>query len=677
MSQPTPPPGDDYFGYPYQTLENYSVGAGQGPMTPDDLYYTGTTQDSGEYTQSPEGAAARGTTIEDVERQLMGEQPGTADERGDQFDNVATMLANVQTQLQSQTQQLDAEWESPAAKDVFMSKVGETLAYLKVWQNAANRNASALHGLAQVMREAQEEIRELVRQYEAEKSAAGDRTVEGNEPNPAEGLRAGREQDAVKEKYDRLARELASRVAGEYIPYLSLLSAGRAMRLDPLNAVSHPGAFGMPLPPGGAPGAPTGTAPPAGAPDAPTGAAPPTGAPDAPTGAAPPTGAPGTPDGSPPPSGAPDAPIGSAPPAGAPALPPGAAPPGAPPPGPTPAPPGPSGFVPPALVPPGKFGLPIGRIGAPAPGDFQGNPALFGPPGTTPGGAPPTGVPSTLSGGPGTPGLAGPTTPGSTPPGTLTPPPPGGAPAQQPKQQGRILNGRAKSNPGNPGGTALPPETRGTRPPAAQGAVPPGTGAPGSPNSRNGDRSTLSSEIPEAFQPPPTAAPPVLGNDQRRTRPGSRAEAPTAHPGSSDVPPVLSNPHRTGPAKTFTERRAQRKLDREKQRQQQPTSEFATELPISIAPVLQARTTPEVDVQAELNAQVPVVLRADPSTAPDEHAAPKIYADRTSRNTQSSAPAPLAEQPAWEVETPGGPVVSGESEYRYRPEPTPTINGKS
>ncbi|MCI2421215.1 hypothetical protein MOQ72_27610 [Saccharopolyspora sp. K220] len=674
MTQPTPPPGDDYFGYPYQTLENYSVGAGQGPMTPDDLYFTGETPDSGDYTPSPDTAASRGTTLKEVERQIMGEQPGTTAERGDQFANVAAMLANTQSQLQSQTQKLAAEWESPAAKDVFMSKVGETLAYLKVWQNAANRNASALHGLAQVMTEAQEDMRELLRQYEAEMGAAGDRTVPGNEPNPAEGLRAGREQDAVVEKYDRLARELASRVAGEYVPYLGQLSAGRAMRLDPLNAVSHPGAFGMPLPNVGAPPGAPGSAPPSGAPDAPTGSAPPTGAPNAPTGSAPPSSAPDAPTGAAPPTGAPDAPTGSAPPTGAPGVPPGTTPPGgAPPPGPAPVPPG--GV--PALVPPvapGRFGLPIGRIGGPAPTGLPGTPTPFGPPGTALGGAPPSTISNTMS----TPGVGAPTTPGSAPPGTLTPPPPGGAPAQPQKQQGRILNAR---NPGNPNGTALPPETRGTRPPTGQGAVPPGTGAPGSPNSRNGGqstRATLSTEIPEAFQPPPTSGPSVLGNDQRRTRPGSSAEAPTSPSASSDVPPpVLSNPHRTGPAKTFTERRAQRRRDREQTRQQQPASEFAAELPISIAPVLQARTTREIDVPAELRAQVPVVLRAEPTTAADEHVAPKVSADRTSRHAQPSQPAPLAEQAAWEVETPGGPVVSGEAEYHYRAEPTPTLNGRS
>ncbi|WP_093274576.1 hypothetical protein [Saccharopolyspora shandongensis] len=736
-------PADDYYGYNHDALENYSNGGGAGPIGPDELYYSGETDTGKNYTPGPDSKGAGDTTIAEIRRQIMGEQPGTADERGDQFANVATMLSHVQSQLRGQTESLKAEWDSPAAKDAFLSKVGETLAYLAVWESAASRTASGLHGLAAAMREAQEDMRALWAEY---KQDLRDIDTSFQQQVSVEGYSSGawdKAKEESHEKYNRKARELASRTADSYAPYITKLALGRAMKVDPLNAIQHPGALGLKppklpgapggpggpggmAPPDGAPGGPNGFAPPGPAPGGPNGAPPPGGdgpnapvgapppaaaPPGAPKGSAPPGRGPGMPPGTPPPNGGP----GQAPPGRAPGMPPGTAPPGqppvgAPPPGRAPGmpdgvtPPGrapggpapgdppslpgsggtPDGSAPPALAPPTAPGTgPV--IGNPSPGSPIGTPAPGAPgaPGlTAPGDAAPGRPPGTINGNTGVPGISAPNAPGTgTPPGTMTPPPPGGAGAQPPKQQqGKILGPRI----GNPGlSTPSDPEAGTIRPPAGQTAPPPGApGSPGgrsatgSPNSRPGGRATGSqAEVPEAFLPPPNAAPSVLGGEQRRTRPGSSAEAPDRHSGRSDVPPpVLSNPHRTGPLKTFTERRAQRKREREKKLKPQPTSEFAVDLPLSTAPVLEARTAPEVDVQAELGAQVPAALRDRPSVLA-AHEPEDVAADRAARRTRP-AETP-ADQDAWEVETPGGPVVNGEAEYRYRPEPEPTLNSKA
>jgi hypothetical protein len=722
---------DDYYGYNLPSLRNYSEGGGAGPIG-NDRYYTDPDKIKADYTPSPDDS---GQNIQSIYNQIMNEQPGTADDRAFQFGNTAAMLANVQSQLRAQTQQLDVEWDSPNAKDVFVSNVGQTLAYLQVWEEAAQRTSSALYGLAAVMREAQADMRALWEEYQKEFNGA---QAEYKYPKgePVETKSKGEAQGEVDEQYNQKARELASRVAGEYTPYISKLSSGHAMRLDPLNAVAHPGAFGNNIPtmapPGGAPpgGGPAPTGAPSGGPTgAPSGGPAPTGAPKSPGGGPAPTGAPKTPSGGPAPTGAPAMPTGAPAPGAPPAVPVGSAPPGGapPPPGTGPTAPPVNGMAPPGSAPmiPGAAGPLLGGAGASM---FKPGLNAPGSPGVSAPGSP-TGPPGGLGNGLNSPGVSPPglnaPAGGAQAPGTISPPPGGGAP-NQPRQQGKIIGGRPGGPQGTPGSAPPTPETGGTNPPRSgsvppgggapgtkssssksgqrtgpgspgapgfgapdsgtSGSVPPGAGAPGSTGSRfgtPGSGSTIRPETPEAFLPPPNASPSVLGGDgKRRTRPGSRAEAPPSGSGStkrggrSDVPPVLSNPYRTGPAKTFTERQAQRKQDRKKLQQKQALkSEFGTDLPLSTNPVLEGRVAREIDVVAELGAQVPTALRNANKVTPEESKAPKVHADRTPRRTQP-AEAPAPNQAAWEVKTPGGPVVNAEPEYRYREEPTPTLDAK-
>lgn len=429
---------DPYFGY---RLKPVSAGAA-------DAYYTN-RQD----TQRDYGFAD--LPIEALYQQIVkGEQPGTTADRGQQWLNVAMMLQVAADDLYEQTKALADHWKSPAAKKVFLSKVGMTLAHMRQWQDAAVANGTALWGLSNVMYEAQAEMEHLYQEYRATRAEAIDGATHdmGTFYLAKNGPKEGNDQDKAKaaleveSKYDQKARELAEKIAGEYAPYIAKIQAARAPKLEVLNAIVHPDldptaaprppAFSPPgAPPGGPGGAPPGA--PGGGPTAP---APPPG--DAPT--APPGGAPMPPPGAPPPA-PPRAPAPSPGPAPAPPNRFAARPPAAPPARPPVAPPGNPPVAPPALT-----GLPAGGAGlapnpfrakpptAPALGAHGGGPNLFS------GGKAPAGVPPTLglSAGSGTPALAGfSAAPPSFaqnslyPPGTITPPPSGQLPQQPPGKE--------------------------------------------------------------------------------------------------------------------------------------------------------------------------------------------------------------------------------------------------
>jgi hypothetical protein len=90
-----------------------------------------------------------------------------------------------------------------------------------------------------------------------------------------------------------------------------------------------------------------------------------------------------------------------------------------------------------------------------------------------------------------------------------------------------------------------------------------------------------------------------------------------------------------------------------------------------------------VDPSATRITEVPAALRAHQPvpSAIDRHLRPEPPADRTTRRVVPERPAPApAEQPAaatdqeaWEVETPGGPVVASEQPKRRRGDPPPTL----
>lgn len=658
---------DDFFGYPIASLRQSSAGS---LSVPPELLEQATKESwysdrgSVSYEDVP-GPDETNRDIEYIRTMLMGEQPGTAEYRAQQWAKAGFLLSSVQSQLRAQTQDLAETWESPRAKEIFLSKVGETLAFLDVWHEAATINSFALMTLAQIQREVQDEMRDLYAEYQealkrsntpddglvrgavaSNKGAKLDEIAEAPESGPpstlggdqwtAQWRESLRTPEQNKKNYDRFARQLASQLAERYVPVIHKLESGRARKMTPLNAVNHPNAYGMPGqdmlggPPGPPPGAPPGPPP-----------GPPPGAPPGPPPGAPPD---------PPPNNLKDK------------LP-------------------PKDELKDRLPPDGlKDKVPD----APDPTALQNLGPVLPPPGLPPPnlpvvpnlpGAPPPGLsPETLKAltntlstlGPGLQSLTStggltfnasqtaqfatktPSVPTAMyPPNTITPPP-GGIP-NQPKAQGKVLGQRAPQTP--------PPGTAGRH-----------TGQNQSKNAAGG------TEAQQAFQPPPAPSAPVLGNQKgRRTRAGSAQEAPAGQPVTppNATSPVLSNRHRGTQAKTYGEQRAERRRARD-QRSDQEIPEIATGVPTGTAPVLAGRFAPAPDRQEA----APITLRGRELTPAvrDQHAPPEIHADRTTRAPQRGEPA--AEPTAWEVETPGGPVVAAGKEKQYRPEPPNALGAR-
>jgi hypothetical protein len=662
--------GDEFFGYdiaklrqiPYEPpaieINSFSDALGVGGQYQkalaeyNDHYYSDRSGVPFDEVPEPEDNP---DDIEYINAQIMGEQPGTAEFRAQQWARIGNLLSSVQSQLRAQTKTLAEAWESPKAKEIFLTKVGETLAQLDVWHEAVTNNSYALLVLAQIQEEVQDEMRALYAEYQKalkHSSSDGAATMQGvasnvgtgtaqkvrdmEEPGPpssqsdrmrAEMRETMRTADENKANYDKYARDLAYRLAKRYDPVIQRLAAARAQKITPLNAVNHPEAYGFPVDlkaPGGPPGGPGG-------------------------------GPPGGP-GSPPPFGKDKPPLDKdrfdkdkppfdkdkfdkdftknfdkdklpegldkdklPNPGDAPSLPPPVPP--VPPPPPTA--PGLRGMP---NLPPGtrtaldnalkQLGLPTNGTNTLQVGTQSLNLSANAQFSTT--------TSATAS--------------GLYPPGTISPPP-GGIPGQ-PKQQGKVLGQRPGVSP----------------PPGAQGRT------PGAAGQRNPAAAT---DVPEAFRPPPLSSAPVLGNKKNKRKPGGAKEAPPAQGGTPNAtPPVLSNPHRgNGPARTYSEQRA---LRRKENQRQQATPEIATGAPTGIAPVLSGRFDA---VPATSEAPITLRGRAQAPAAHDPHARPEIHADRTTRAPQRAEPA-AAEQSAWDVKNPGGPVVAtgAADKQQYRPE---------
>ncbi|MEU0462574.1 hypothetical protein ABZ215_01065 [Amycolatopsis sp. NPDC006131] len=709
---------DPYFGFNTNSLEPgympvpYAPGyqPPQGPLLGSNFYYSdiensqnGQTGAQGDDGGGDASAQVDGADIEVINKWIMGEQPGTTAERSQQWTNIAQLLQNTADTLREQTQALAENWESPGAKDVFLSKVGETLAYLRVWQDAAIKNSVALYGLSNVMYEAQAEMRKLYLEYSYVVGGLqylADLPPVGTPVGVAKAM-PQRKVDEEKEKYDKEARALANRYIGEYAPYLAKLQAGRAKALSPpLDAIAHPTALGQDIPkmpPVAPPGAPGGTPP--GTPGAtPPGATPP-GAPNPNTPNALTTQPPGTPPGDPAvnpptttatppgatPPGAPEVTPPGTPPGAPPAMPPGATPPDA-----TSVPPAAFGGVPP-MVTPFAFNGGGGKV---APNAFSANtlaPGLFDgsrTPATTPPtlgdtslnkalGAPPGGLPPSFN------------QSSLYPPGTITPPPGGQAP-QTPQEKAPGENQPGIPSYGSQSFTdhldmeakAIAQEAAAATPPPP---LPPGTSMP---NTREVDKAAPASAFADggyteqapAFTPPPTTTPPVLNNNAKQARRGgSSAEAPATPPGGLGLgaPPVLSNPHRKPPEKTFTEK--QRERARRRVLPGMPGAEFAANLPAGTSPVFDGRLSAEERVVTSFG-EIPLGLQgpAPVVAVPDRHAKPVVHADQAKRVARKDEKAPVTDESVFEVETPGGPVVAGgEPDKRYRPAEPSALDGRN
>ncbi|ASR33809.1 hypothetical protein BAY61_01075 [Prauserella marina] len=589
-------------------------------------------------TPAPGDERAESLTIEQIYDQIMGEQPGTASDRATQWYNVESMLFYLQSELFRQTDSLEANWESPAAKDAYLRKVGETLAHVEVWREAAAANHQGLAMLAGAMRSAQTKMEELWQRYQralqdATEGPLGDRQADLGRRDRVRAshkdsiLGNSNKASNVRWRYDQEARELISETADSYATSISKLETARARRMTPMNAILHPEAAGIPIdvppigsgpPPPAMPGA-FNTAPPG----------PPAGRPPAPTfnGAGQPT-------------FADPRPAGNAP------RPPAA----------TPASPG----IPPAFArgsvaipptPPGVSGpRPPGTGSAPAP-NLAGLSARPAPPvsglrapGNTPPAAPGSNAPGTF------------TPRGNTGmPGTIMPPPGGGAP-QRPNLKGKTL-GRKEQNPapgmGHPG--SVPPPPAGAPPSRKDGR-----------KSVRADNGAAPPSDDNAFRPPPPTAPSIV-DTKRNTKKRARSEASAAEqlrtPSVREAtPPVLSN------ARIETKAGGDARRKRPTRPAEPTQSEFTAEVPTGTVPVFEGRLAqPRRQPDQQPLGDVPIALRGPAYSGNNEQdrgKAPATQADRALRSTENT---PSAD--AWDVANPGGPVVSSNKQEGYRAEP--------
>ncbi|MEU3273996.1 hypothetical protein ABZ639_24425 [Saccharomonospora sp. NPDC006951] len=588
-------------------------------------------------TPAPDDAP-ESLTIEGVYDQIMGEQPGTTSDRATQWYYVESMLFYLQSELFSQTDSLEANWESPSAKEAYLSKVGETLAHIEVWREAASANHQGLALLAGAMRRAQTQMLELWERYRRElqdntEQLAGSRLTDFRhedrlrawDPAVETKIENSSMVHVVRERYDQEARELISETADSYATAISKLETARARRMTPMNAILHPEAEGTPLdvppldsvpPPPAVPSAFNSPAP-----------ATRTTSPPAPTfnGTGPPMF--GDPRHS---KTAPHPPVSTS---TSPGTPPAFA----------------RGSV---AVPPPAYGIrspqgPPGSGGTPVPSA--------------------SGVPTPPTSGAKSPGNAPAPLPGTRVPGALAPrgnagmpgtimPPPGGGVPQKPNLKGKTL-GRKEQNPAGPG-MGLP----GSIPPPPSGAPP----------SRKDDRkpdsspnNSTSPQVDNAFRPPPQVTPPVIDtkkNVKRRARNETSTAAQLRPTSIRDATPSVLSNTRIEPKAAGNKRRKRSTGDAAPRQ-----SEFAADVASGTVPVFEGRLAEPRQPSRQSLGDVPFALRGPANagnTARDRDNAPVTQADRALRSAES---APSAD--SWDVVNPGGPIVSSDKPEGYRAEP--------
>ncbi|MEU6642101.1 hypothetical protein ABZ863_06080 [Saccharomonospora sp. NPDC046836] len=620
---------DPYFGYDFDSLRELQTGGSTYGRSSSSPWYTSSEAEPTAATPAPDDSDMNFRLIYQT---IKNERPGTAENRGRQWAAVATMLNTLKTQVRDQVSALDPDWASPTAKEAFLEKIGRTLAYVELWRQAAWANAGAHRGLAEVMREYQLRIEALKTEYDSDLAQSRraiwryldeyttpETTMEDIDQLARE---HNWEHELPHDEFDQRARQLLSEMAGEYLPYLSQLNDGRPLKLEPFNAVLHPTALGTAIPDLTVPGLPPTDAPAVPVelmsalsvppPPAVANGAVPT-PPSVPT---PPPVSTSVPD-------VPDVPT-------APSV---------------PVPPVPTAPTVPTVGVPGGV-MPLGFGGAAMAGLIPGITGL-----TTPRVAPNVTAPRPAGGlgqgfGSQTPsGLASPAS--GLPPGTLRPPMPPGMPGQQAQR---------KKDDKKP---QVPPGTIGGRPPGGMPSSPQAPAQERQPTNNRGARPN--SGVPAAFQPPlPPTSPVFNAPDRKRNRPGGRHEAPlsTGRP-IAGAPAVLANPQSAG--KPATEQITPAHPTETSRRQQGLQPEFDVEAPAA-GPVLESRETAAPQSVGE----IPVVLRTAPAApeTPDHQVRPMVPADQAPR-VAGEKPLPAnVDQAAWEVQTPGGPVVSGEREVK-------------
>jgi urease accessory protein UreE len=673
----------DYWGATADPNYGYSPYSGQ-------LHYGQPELSSVPFTSK--AGDGNSTTIEMIKTRIHNMHPEVLSALADQWLNAWTVLDNVRSYVLKESNLLhDKSWDSPKARDAFLRKgPGEALAYLDVWMEAAQKNVTALRHLVTIAQDARREIDALVAEYERKLKEAQNVDLGGRLSewldigerygttswDDAKKYQIQEQVQGVQKTYQQKAQELAYKIGNQHYDYTSMLSSGVGPPYRPMDAVlNSPGAPPMPSFPGGPGGAP------------PPPAAPPALPPAAPPAPAPPT----NPNSLAPNGNPPVAPPVPAPPVKpAPTLPP-TVPTSAVPPTPV-LPPPPVALVPLPAPPPvlpkgGPGGLPSKAPTSLPPGAHQGAPTV------------PTGRQQPPNPGQLTKNSFGQRSGASQPPGMNQPP------------------GKTLRRPPTPGGEGEHGGRGVQRPGAGEHGgrgAPPQQGRPG--DRRRADRPDFAERTPgtpidgeEAFgRPSGNLTPPVLKNptgDRGRTRPGSTAELPPSmRPGGDGsellrrdgtAPPVLNRPGRPGeslpPATRGRDDRRSAERDRDRKAPAGADWIGADDARAEAgSSVLDAPTLPPSGSRVSGLEEIPQGLRSRAATRPTGPAraarpgtvSPELSKRRTTderrdqQQVDDEARGVVTDEQAFEVQTPGGGVVTSKrDEPVYEPEVRRVLGG--
>ena len=113
-------------------------------------------------------------TIEAINLQIQGEQPGTAEALAGEWATLAETLEGIASDLRTADEVL-VDWQSPAAEAAYRDRFDQLVTHLDDMAAAASTLSSGLSELAEVMRAGQARMQELYDDYVATMAAGSGR----------------------------------------------------------------------------------------------------------------------------------------------------------------------------------------------------------------------------------------------------------------------------------------------------------------------------------------------------------------------------------------------------------------------------------------------------------------------------------------------------------------------
>lgn len=192
-------------------------------------------------------------TIEAINLQIQGEQPGTAEALAGEWATLAETLEGIASDLRTADEVL-VDWQSPAAEAAYRDRFDQLVTHLDDMAAAASTLSSGLSELAEVMRAGQARMQELYDDYVAT-MAAWDLGVNGPtdthkssvtvEAESRVGLSAGAgtNRQLFVNRWHVEARAEAEEIANTYSGAISTLSSVTFPEIEAINAIMHPRAY--------------------------------------------------------------------------------------------------------------------------------------------------------------------------------------------------------------------------------------------------------------------------------------------------------------------------------------------------------------------------------------------------------------------------------------------------